>query len=160
MTNTEKMLNLLAHIVVADDDGPDRNTAICELKSMLNEQKDKRIQDDISHEINQLLLEMGMPCHLMGYEAVKRAIALCVKNPPIRYYITEVYKLVADEMGDGATRSRVERAMRHAIATAWERGDPDVLFKHFGSTIPYDKDKPTNAEFICTMAQEIQHRMN
>lgn len=156
MSKTEKMVALLARIVLAGGNEP---TAAEELKSILNDQEPEQKQDGIEYEIEKMLFEIGVPCHIVGHEGLKKAIALVVDDPQLRYSTIKIYEKVAAEMGGESTPSKVERGIRHAIASAWNRGDVDVLYKYFGNTVDPNKGKPTNAEFICAAAQEIRHRV-
>lgn len=155
MSKTEKMVALLARIVLAGGNEP---TAAEELKSILDEQKPDQKQDGIEYEIEKILFEIGVPCHIVGHEGLKKAIALVVDDPQLRYSTIKIYEKVAVEMGGESTPSKVERGIRHAISSAWNRGDVDVLYKYFGNTVDPNKGKPTNAEFICAAAQEIRRR--
>lgn len=155
MNKTERMIGLLARIVLNDGD---KDTAAEELKSILNEQKPEQKRDGIEYEIEKILFEIGVPCHIVGHEGLKKAIALVVDDPQLRYSTIKIYEKVAAEMGGESTPSKVERGIRHAISSAWNRGDVDVLYRYFGNTVDPNKGKPTNAEFICAAAQEIRHR--
>lgn len=108
----------------------------------------------VKAEITRVMRHIGVPAHLKGYEHVRQAIILCVKTPTMLEYVTgELYPAVADILG--TTPSRVERAIRHAIESAWNRGDLDVFDHYFGGTIDPDKGKPTNSQFIATMVDYI-----
>jgi len=157
MNKTEKMIGLLARIVLNDGD---KDTAAEELKTILNEQNPEQKRDGTEYEceIEKILFEIGVPCHIVGHEGLKKAIALVVDDPQLRYSTIKIYEKVAVEMGGESTPSKVERGIRHAISSAWNRGDVDVLYKYFGNTVDPNKGKPTNAEFICAAAQEIRRR--
>lgn len=112
---------------------------------------------DTSNEVRvvSILREIGIPAHILGYGYTRWAIMLCIKNAEYVNQITNVlYPAVAQEFNTSA--SRVERAIRHAIECAWNRGDIDVLEKYFGNTIDRNKGKPTNSEFIATIVEHMK----
>jgi len=156
MSKTEKMVDLLARIVLAEGNEP---AAVDELKSMLNEKNPRQDRESIECVAEKLMFEVGVPCHIMGFGNLVKAITFVVDNPVLRYSIIKVYTMVAEEVGGESTGSRVERSIRHAVSSAFDRCDSDVLFKYFGNTIDPNKGKPTNAEFISTMAREVQYRL-
>lgn len=105
--------------------------------------------------ISEVLHEVGVPAHIKGYEYVRECIGLAVQDPQLIHYITyELYPQVAKTFK--TTPSRVERAIRHAVELAWERGDLDTLQKWFGNTICSLKGKPTNGEFIALLTDKIR----
>lgn len=105
-------------------------------------------------EISEVLSSFGMPAHLLGYKYLRAAIQLAVKNPELLSSITKViYPTVAEEFG--TTASNVERSIRHAIEVAWDRGDMDKLHKHFGYSVDPERGRPTNAEFISRIADDL-----
>ena len=102
-----------------------------------------------------IIHEIGVPAHIKGYQYLREAIVLAVDNPEYIQAITkELYPAIAKKFG--TTPSRVERAIRHAVEVAWDRGDTDVLLKWFGYTISLNKGKPTNSEFIALVADKIR----
>ena len=155
MTRTEKMIDLLSRIVLNADE---KATAAEELKAMLDGLDPEKHEDDLDREVERLLIEVGVPCHITGYSNLKKAITLAVNNPTLRHATTLLYGKAAEEAEYETTASRVERSIRHAVELTWSRGDMDVLNKYFGNTVSPDKGKPTNAEFIATMTREIRHR--
>ena len=105
---------------------------------------------DISHEI-------GVPAHIKGYQSLREASLLTVNDMEIINAVTKVlYPAVAKKFG--TTPSRVERAIRHAIEVAWDRGDIETLQRIFGYTVSNIKGKPTNSEFIAMIADSISLR--
>lgn len=105
--------------------------------------------------ITQVLHELGMPAHLRGYDQVRFALELAVCNPNVVYAVTkELYPTVAQAFN--TTPSRVERAIRHAVEVAWDRGDMDTLQSYFGGTISLTRGKPTNSEFIALIADRLR----
>lgn len=113
---------------------------------------------DLSETVTEMLLEIGIPAHLKGYQYVREAIILTVRDPEILESITKsLYPAVAKTYG--TTPSKIERAMRHAIEVACDRGDVDVFQKIFGYTVSMTKGKPTNSEFIAMLADNISLRV-
>ena len=105
--------------------------------------------------VTDIILEIGVPAHIKGYQYVRDSIILAVRQPDVINGVTKVlYPTVAKQNGTAA--SRVERAIRHAIEVAWDRGDVDVLNSYFGYTIHNLRGKPTNSEFIAMIADKIR----
>jgi len=104
--------------------------------------------------VTNVIHEVGIPAHIKGYHYVREAIMMAVRDMESLNAITKIlYPGIAKKFS--TTPSRVERAIRHAIETAWSRGDVDVLNKIFGYTISNDKGKPTNSEFIAMIADRL-----
>lgn len=108
----------------------------------------------IEIRVTELIHEVGVPAHIRGYQFVREAIILAVES---REYINSVTKMLYPTLAKNfdTTASRVERAIRHAIEVAWNRGSIDVHNKVFGYTINSNKGKPTNAEFIAKIADKL-----
>lgn len=105
--------------------------------------------------ITDMLHSLGIPSHIKGYSYIRDSISLMYKNPSMIGAITkELYPEVAS-MYD-TTSSRVERAIRHAIEVSWSRGDYDLMESLFGHSVDYDRAKPTNSEFIATLADRLR----
>lgn len=105
--------------------------------------------------ITNILHEIGVPAHIKGYHYLRESILLSVENPEIINSITkQLYPSVAKKYA--TTSSRVERAIRHAIEVAWDRGDIDVLNSYFGYTIHNERGKPTNSEFIAMISDKLR----
>ncbi|MDR0326425.1 MAG: sporulation transcription factor Spo0A [Oscillospiraceae bacterium] len=105
--------------------------------------------------ITDIIHEIGIPAHIKGYQYVREAIAVSVRNPAAIGAVTKIlYPGVAETFG--TTPSRVERAIRHAIEVAWDRGDLETLQSIFGYTVCNTKGKPTNSEFIAMIADRLQ----
>ena len=115
----------------------------------------RRSSFDLEGLVTSIILEIGVPAHIKGYQYLREAIMLAVKEPDVINGVTKVlYPTVAKK--NGTTASRVERAIRHAIEVAWDRGDVDVLNSYFGYTIHNLRGKPTNSEFIAMIADKIR----
>ena len=102
-----------------------------------------------------IIHEIGVPAHIKGYQYLREAIIIAVNDMDVINAITKVlYPQVAKTFQ--TTPSRVERAIRHAIEVAWDRGDLDTLQRFFGYTVSNIKGKPTNSEFIALIADKLQ----
>ena len=105
--------------------------------------------------VTSIIHEVGVPAHIKGYQYVREAIILAVQDMDVINAVTKVlYPEVARRYN--TTPSRVERAVRHAIETAWDRGDLETLQRYFGYTVSNTKGKPTNSEFIAMIADRIR----
>lgn len=116
-----------------------------------------RRSDKVSIEtlVTNIIHEIGVPAHIKGYQYLREAIIIAVNDMDVINAITKVlYPEVAKTFG--TTPSRVERAIRHAIEVAWDRGDLDTLQRFFGYTVSNTKGKPTNSEFIALIADKLQ----
>ena len=111
-------------------------------------------QPSLRMRITQVMHELGMPAHIMGYEYMRYALQLVLEDKRLINNITKgLYPMVARQFN--TTASRVERAMRHAVEVTWDRGDVYTLERWFGSTISPMKGKPTNSEFIALLADKL-----
>ncbi|HHW62164.1 MAG TPA: sporulation transcription factor Spo0A [Syntrophomonadaceae bacterium] len=106
-------------------------------------------------EVTRIIHEIGVPAHVKGYQYLRDAIMLVVEEVNYLGAVTkELYPTIAQKYD--TTPSRVERAIRHAIELAWDRGDIDKINKFFGYTINGEKGKPTNSEFIAIIADKLR----
>ena len=109
----------------------------------------------IESMVTSIIHEIGVPAHIKGYQYLREAIIIAVGDMDVINAITKVlYPQVAKAFQ--TTPSRVERAIRHAIEVAWDRGDLDTLQRFFGYTVSNTKGKPTNSEFIALIADRLQ----
>lgn len=109
-------------------------------------------------KVTEILHQIGVPAHIKGYHYLRNSIMKSVNNPEIINSVTkELYPSVAKNFK--TTSSRVERAIRHAIEVAWDRGDLDILTSYFGYTIHSLKGKPTNSEFIAMISDKLRLQM-
>ena len=109
---------------------------------------------DLDVRITEIMHKLGVPAHIKGYLYLREAIELVIKNIEMLGAVTkELYPTVADNFN--TTSSRVERAIRHAIEVAWERGNESELNKYFGNTMASGK-KPTNSQFIAKIADKLR----
>lgn len=105
--------------------------------------------------ISEIMRQIGVPAHIKGYQYLRQSILLTVNDPELMHAVTKVlYPTVAKQ--NNTTSSRVERAIRHAIEVAWDRGDVDVLSSYFGYTIQNSRGKPTNSEFIAMISDKLR----
>ena len=110
---------------------------------------------DIETQVTKIIHQIGVPAHIKGYQYLRTAILLTVKDSDIINSVTKVlYPSVAKKYQ--TTTSRVERAIRHAIEVAWDRGDVDTLNSYFGYTVQNNRGKPTNSEFIAMIADNLR----
>ena len=108
---------------------------------------DRNLESDITNIIH----DIGIPAHIKGYQYLRDSIMLSVKDNDVINSIAKRYQ---------TTSSRVERAIRHAIEVAWNRGNTETLNGLFGYTISNGKGKPTNSEFIALIADKIRLQYN
>ena len=105
--------------------------------------------------VTEILHQIGVPAHIKGYQFLRDAILLTSADPEYINAVTKrLYPQIAKQ--NGTTASRVERAIRHAIEVAWDRGDVDVLNSYFGYTIHNLRGKPTNSEFIAMISDKMR----
>ena len=116
---------------------------------------DEQSTPQLEGMVTAIIHEIDVPAHIKGYQYLREAIILTVENMDVINAVTKVlYPEVAKRFG--TTPSRVERAIRHAIEVAWDRGDIETLQKYFGYTVNSAKGKPTNSEFIAMIADRLQ----
>ena len=116
---------------------------------------DDTLPADIESHVTKIIHQIGVPAHIKGYQYLRTAILMTVRDSDIINSVTKVlYPSVAKKYQ--TTTSRVERAIRHAIEVAWDRGDIDTLNSYFGYTIQNNRGKPTNSEFIAMIADNLR----
>ncbi len=116
-----------------------------------------RDESDLEAQVTKIIHQIGVPAHIKGYQYLRTAIIMAIGNAEVINSVTKVlYPSVAKQYG--TTSSRVERAIRHAIEVAWDRGDLDVLNSFFGYTVQNSRGKPTNSEFIAMIADNLRLR--
>ncbi len=115
-------------------------------------------EHDLELIVSDIMHQIGVPAHIKGYQYLRTAIIMSVNTPDMMNSVTKVlYPTVAKIYK--TTSSRVERAIRHAIEVAWDRGDVDVLSSYFGYTIQNSRGKPTNSEFIAMISDKLRLRL-
>ena len=111
--------------------------------------------NNLQLSVSKILHELGIPSHIKGYQYIREAISLVYEKPELIGGITkELYPLVGKCFE--TSTSRVERAIRHAIEVSWNRGDWDLMEEIFGHSVDIDRAKPTNSEFIVTIADKLR----
>lgn len=114
----------------------------------------QNLPSSLESKVTAIIHEVGVPAHIKGYQYLREAIMIAVADMDVINAVTKVlYPEVAKKFN--TTSSRVERAIRHAIEVAWDRGDLEVLQKYFGYTVSNIKGKPTNSEFIAMIADRL-----
>lgn len=112
-------------------------------------------EQDLETDITQILHEIGVPAHIKGYQYLRDAISISVEDQDMLTSVTKVlYPNIAKKRQ--TTPSRVERAIRHAIEVAWNRGKMETINQIFGYTVSNGKGKPTNSEFIALLSDKIR----
>lgn len=140
----------------------DPKTVAKRLENLSNWKREKSktltVARDTEVVISDIMRQIGVPAHIKGYQYLRTAIDLCINDSEMLESVTKLlYPTVAKMYS--TTSSRVERAIRHAIEVAWDRGDVDVLSSYFGYTIQSDRGKPTNSEFIAMISDRIKLSM-
>jgi len=152
----------------------DMDVLVSRIRQLKNVAQSKVIRSDYGYEVNQLyqpaeprnlevevtniMHEIGVPAHIKGYQYLRDAIMMVVKDLDVINSITKLlYPSIAKEYN--TTPSRVERAIRHAIEVAWSRGQVDTIDSLFGYTVNLGKGKPTNSEFIAMVADKLRLEM-
>lgn len=128
--------------------------------NMTLEQKQLLFDSTLESDVTKMIREIGIPAHIKGYQYIREGIMMSVKDPEILNYITKyLYPMIAKKYH--TTTSSVERAIRHAIEVAWNRGKMDAMEALFGYSVNSGKGKPTNSEFIALLADKfrLEYRM-
>ena len=138
---------------------PYTEAALAENLLRIAEKADTRVHTPGLEElVTSIIHEVGVPAHIKGYQYVREAIMITVENMDVINSVTKIlYPEVAKRYH--TTPSRVERAIRHAIEVAWDRGDLETLQKFFGYTVSNAKGKPTNSEFIAMISDRIRLKL-
>ena len=115
----------------------------------------REMQNDMETQVTKVIHQIGVPAHIKGYQYLRTAILMTISDNDIINSVTKIlYPSVAKKYS--TTTSRVERAIRHAIEVAWDRGDVDTLNSYFGYTVQNSRGKPTNSEFIAMIADNMR----
>lgn len=135
---------------------------IVRLASWKTEKKKRELSpftdSDMDVVISDIMRQIGVPAHIKGYQYLRTAIKLSVNDSEMLGSVTKLLYPTVAKMYN-TTSSRVERAIRHAIEVAWDRGDVDVLSSYFGYTIQSQRGKPTNSEFIAMISDKLKLSM-
>lgn len=133
------------------------NKRIPETKKIIGAGEDRKhfMERNIENDVTSIIHDVGVPAHIKGYQYLREAIIMSVNDNEMLNSITKIlYPSIAKKFQ--TTPSRVERAIRHAIEVAWNRGRMDTIDELFGYTINAEKGKPTNSEFIALIADKIR----
>lgn len=121
----------------------------------INSSKNQLLHEDLEVAITNIIHEVGVPAHIKGYHYLRDAIMMVVDDMDLLGAVTkELYPAIAKK--NNTTPSRVERAIRHAIEVAWNRGKIETIDQLFGYTVQHDKGKPTNSEFIAIISDKLR----
>lgn len=159
MNTLEKKVNALMRLVVSED-GPSYDAAKAQIKLLMESEKNAETTAACDAEtlVNKMLVELGMPQHISGYDYVLEAICLVAGDRSYLNQITDrLYPDVARKFS--SNKSRVERAIRHSIECAWNRADLDAIGRYFGNTVSAEKGKPTNGEFIAMLGNLVRRQL-
>lgn len=138
----------------------DRITQICAMSGLSKRApaKAQAAEPSLEIQVTEILHQIGVPAHIKGYHYLRDSIIMAIETPDIINAVTkQLYPGVAKRYN--TTASRVERAIRHAIEVAWDRGDVDILNSYFGYTIHNTRGKPTNSEFIAMISDRLRLHM-
>ena len=160
--NTQDMISKVAslgasYFMIKPFELSDLENKIYSLSRRMNEKGEfiDLFHNNLQISITKTLHELGVPSHIKGYQYIREGITLVYKRPDIIGGITkELYPEIAKKFN--STVSRVERAIRHAIEVSWNRGNWDLMEEIFGHSVDIDKAKPTNSEFIVTIADKLR----
>ena len=129
------------------------------IKKIKEVEKPQAKEHTLEETVTNMIHQIGVPAHIKGYHYLRKGIILCVEDDSMLSFVTKVlYPEIAKFFH--TTPSRVERAIRHAIEVAWDRGDIEILNSYFGYTIHNGRGKPTNSEFIAMIADKIKLERN
>ena len=132
-----------------------KNAKDSTVKATEKKEQTQEVIHDLEKDVTDMIHEIGVPAHIKGYQYLRDAILMAIDDDDIINAVTKrLYPAVAKK--HGTTSSRVERAIRHAIEVAWDRGDVDVLNSYFGYTIHNGRGKPTNSEFIAMISDKFR----
>ena len=148
-------IEIMAEVLLALKEEPLVTTSIPKMVVQFSAPEKTKISEiELMYKITEVFHEIGVPAHIKGYHYARFGIILAMKDSEMISCVTKMlYPEIAREFG--TTTCRVERAIRHAIEVAWERGDIDVLNKYFGYTISIGRGKPTNSEFIAMIVDKL-----
>lgn len=146
---------IISRIKRAKKETIDKKQEILPTFTVKADKKVEKTEEDLETDVTEIIHEVGVPAHIKGYQYLRDAIVMSVKDMDMLNSITKVlYPTIAKKYQ--TTPSRVERAIRHAIEVAWSRGRMDTLDDMFGYTINRGKGKPTNSEFIALITDRIR----
>ena len=145
----------VSYYILKPFDLTDLENKIIEIFNSLSKKSINIYHSNLQISITKMLHELGMPSHIKGYQYIREGISMIYDDPTLIGGITkELYPELATKFD--TTVSRVERAIRHAIEVSWNRGNWDYMEEIFGHSVDIDKAKPTNSEFIVTVADKLR----
>ena len=160
----EVMMSGASYFVICPFNGKDlaeRMIQLCGLSVPPTERASPasaKAKPSLEIQVTEILHQIGVPAHIKGYHYLRDSIMMAIQTPDIINAVTkQLYPSVAKRYE--TTSSRVERAIRHAIEVAWDRGDVDILNSYFGYTIHNTRGKPTNSEFIAMISDKLRLEM-
>ena len=160
----ELMSNGVSYFIVEPFHAQDLADKMLQLTGYQNKIEDKLEENNVNYlpsleiQVTEILHQIGVPAHIKGYHYLRDSIIMAIETPEIINAVTkQLYPSVAKRYE--TTSSRVERAIRHAIEVAWDRGDVDVLNSYFGYTIHNTRGKPTNSEFVAMISDKLRLQM-
>ena len=150
--DNQVLLNRIKHLRRSGDR---RNRESVLRQAAVQEQKAEYGARNLESDVTNIIHEIGVPAHIKGYQYLRDAIIISVSDQEMLTSVTKIlYPTIAKK--HDTTPSRVERAIRHAIEVAWNRGEMDTINDLFGYTVSTGKGKPTNSEFIALIADKIR----
>ncbi len=156
--------NGVSYFIVEPFQIKDLTAKMLELSGYYNTIEETLEENNVNHlpsleiQVTEILHQIGVPAHIKGYHYLRDSIIMAIETPEIINAVTkQLYPSVAKRYE--TTSSRVERAIRHAIEVAWDRGDVDVLNSYFGYTIHNTRGKLTNSEFIAMISDKLRLQM-
>ncbi len=155
--DNERMFRILSELITKDKEFQIMITVPSGKQNSTENTQEKRLDQghDLEKDVTDMIHEIGVPAHIKGYQYLREAIMMSVRDGEMLNSITKVlYPTIAKKYQ--TTSSRVERAIRHAIEVAWSRGNMETLDALFGYTISIGKGKPTNSEFIALITDKIR----
>lgn len=155
MTLLERKVDAIARALMANNMA-EHNAALADLRELMG--KTQESWKDVEEAVRAALCEVGIPEHLLGHRYLVFALQKAIADPGALEAVTkEIYGETAEEFG--TTRTRVERAMRHAIEVGFERTPDRVLVSYFGNTVSLTRGNPSNKEFLARVSNVIRARM-
>ena len=157
MSILEKQVDALMRLCIAETDS-EKATARHEVMRMMGVRPANPAATDPEFAIQELLLELGSPDHLVGYPYVVKAVMMVIED---RTFIDNITFCLYPKLAEifDTTPTRAERAIRHLIEVTWSRCDMKILSRYFGNTVSPRKGKPTNSEFLARVANIVKLRM-
>ena len=132
-----------------------KNAKDSTVKATEKREQTQEVIHDLEKDVTDMIHEIGVPAHIKGYQYLREAILITTADPSVLN--KAVTKILYPEIARryGTTALRVERCIRSAIETAWDRASPETLPKYFGCTVSSQRGKPSNAEFIALLAERL-----